>query len=167
MLFRSDSRKRRVLESSGAPADADYVPWDFERDPLPELPSRLTARGLDPGRPTLTIWEGVIPYLTEGAVAATLAAVRSWSAAGSRVMLHYIERRRIERRTIWHLFASGVGEPLRFGWEPGALPGWLGSHGFRLLSDRGDHDLAGELFPRDWADGFDGAGGRIALASPT
>ena len=80
-----------------------------------------------------------------------------------------IERRRIESRTIWHVISSRVGEPLRFGWEPSALREWLRSRGFELVSDRGDDELARELFPRRWVDplrGFHGAGGRIALARP-
>ncbi len=109
---------------------------------------------------------GVIPYLTEQAVEETLAAVRTFGSDGSRVMLHYIERRHIERRTIYHVIASRLGEPLRFGWERGALSGWLSARGFRLVSDRGDEELARALFTRRYSDTFDGAGGRIALARP-
>ena len=57
-----------------------------------------------------------------------------------------------------------MGEPLRFGWEPGSLPDWLGRRGFHLVSDRGDEDLARELFRREWT--LQGAGGRIAVARP-
>jgi methyltransferase (TIGR00027 family) len=163
----TQARKRRLLEAGSVHAIADYVPWDFERDPLGELPERLQMQGLDPQRPTLTIWEGVIPYLTERAVQDTLSAVRGFGSHGSQVVLHYIERDRIESRTIWHLFAARVGEPLRFGWEPAALPDWLRLHGFQLVSDRSDDDLAHELFTGPWvatARSFRGAGGRIAVA---
>jgi methyltransferase (TIGR00027 family) len=160
----TQARKRAILESVRVEANASYVPWHFERDPIGELPSKLKAQGLEPGRPTLTVWEGVIPYLTEGAVEATLSAVRAFSCDGSQVMLHYIERRRIESRTIWHVIASRMGEPLRFGWEPGSLPDWLRRRGFHLVSDRGDEDLARELFRREWT--LQGAGGRIAVARP-
>jgi methyltransferase (TIGR00027 family) len=163
----TQARKRAILESSGLEPNAHFVPWDFERDPLGQLPSTLRSQGLDPERPSLTIWEGVIPYLTEQAIAETLRAVRGFGSDGSRVVLHYIERRRIESRTIWHLAASRMGEPLRFGWEPSALQQWLSARGFALVSDRGDDDLARELFTRRWTDAFHGAGGRIALAKPT
>jgi O-methyltransferase involved in polyketide biosynthesis len=83
------------------------------------------------------------------------------------MVLHYIERSRIESRTIWHFASSRVGEPLRFGWEPSALPAWLRARGFELLSDRSDDELARELFAKQSVDTLQGAGGRIALARPT
>ena len=164
----TQARKREILESVRIEANTSYVPWDFERDSIDALPSTLKAEGLDAAQSTLTIWEGVIPYLTEGAVGATLSAVRAFGAERSQVMLHYIERRRIESRTIWHVAASRFGEPLRFGWDPAALPEWLRSRGFELVSDRDDDDLARELFPAGVASAvhFQGAGGRIAVATP-
>jgi len=81
-------------------------------------------------------------------------------------MLHYIEHHHIERHTILHVVATRVGEPMRFGWEASDLPGWLSRRGFELLSDHDDEALARVLFPPAWAEGFGGAGGRIAVARP-
>ncbi len=164
----TQERKRRILATAGVDAGAKLLPWDFERDPVAELPGRLVARGLEPARATLTIWEGVIPYLTESAVAATLSAVRALGSERSQVILHYIEKRRIESHTPWHFAATWFGEPLRFGWDPAELPGWLARRQFALESDRDDETLAAELFPQGWAGRFrfDGAGGRIAVARP-
>lgn len=165
----TQARKRAVLATLGVESGAAYLPWDFERDPLAELPARLAELGLDPTLPVLTIWEGVIPYLTEPAIEATLAALRSLGAEGSRVMLHYIERSRIEQRTFWHVAATRAGEPMRFGWEPSGLAGWLAARGYALIADRDDAALADALFPSRWqadARGFRGAGGRIAVARP-
>ncbi len=164
----TQANKGAILEAMRVEANASCVPWDLERDSIEELPSKLKAQGLDASQPTLTIWEGVIPYLTEDAVGATLSAVRAFGGERSQVVLHYIERRRIESRTIWHFAASRFGEPLRFGWNPAALPGWLRSRGFELVSDRDDDDLARELFPPGIAGAFhfQGAGGRIAVAAP-
>ena len=99
-------------------------------------------------------------------MAATLAAVRKLGSAHSRVVLHYIEHRRVHARTLLHAIASRVGEPMRFGWEPSALPDWLATRGFRLLSDEGDEALARRYFPARWSARFEGAGGHIALAQP-
>jgi methyltransferase (TIGR00027 family) len=163
----TQAHKRSLLATEPVGDAVAYVAWDFERDALDGLPARLAEQGLRPEAPTLTLWEGVIPYLSEAAVQATLQAVRSFGAPGSPVVLHYIERLRIESDTIWHRAARRVGEPLRFGWEPGALPQWLEPRGFELLEDRDDVALAAALLPGLWREdshAFRGAGGRIAVA---
>lgn len=160
----TQARKGALLDANHTPANASLLAWDFERDPLAELPSKLEERGLVPVEPTLTIWEGVIPYLTERAIEDTLAAVRRFGSKDSRVLLHYIERRNVEKRTAWHAAAASVGEPMRFGWEPSELPEWLNARGWELLGDRDDIALARELFGKAWT--FGGAGGRIAVAKP-
>lgn len=162
----TQQRKRSILGRERLASGAALVPWDFERDPVAGLAGALATQGLDRARPTLTIWEGVIPYLTEAAVESTLAAVRTFGGPGSRVVLHYIERRLVEGNTLWHLAARRVGEPLRFGWDPEALPGWLRSRGFELLEDRDDNALAREYFGGGWDGTFKGAGGRVAVAGP-
>jgi methyltransferase (TIGR00027 family) len=161
----TQAHKREVLSSAGIDSGAQFVAWDFERDSLTELPSALTSRGFDTTRPSLTIWEGVIPYLTETTVCATLAAVHTYGSAGSRVVLNYIQRRRVESRNFVRFVASRVGEPLRFGWEPAALPNWLEARGFQWLSDHSDTELAQQLFQAPWKNRFKGAGGRVALAA--
>ena len=161
----TQAHKREVLASNGIDSGAQFVAWDFERDSLAQLPSALMSRGFDPTRPSLTIWEGVIPYLTERAVSATLAAVHAYGTPGSRVVLNYIERRRIEGRNFVRFMASRVGEPLRVGWEPAALPDWLEARGFQWLSDHSDNELAQQLFQAPWRHRFEGAGGRIALVA--
>lgn len=150
-----------------------FVPWNFERDAMATLGARLAAVGHDPARPTLTIWEGVTMYLTEPAIADTVAAVRGWSAAaaGSRLCFSYVDRRQIDRpRLAARLVKSAVrlwGEPWRFGWEPRELPGWLAAHGYRLLDDE-DIDAAGhQLLPRRFAALLRKTGDRhIAVAAP-
>jgi methyltransferase (TIGR00027 family) len=160
----TQARKREALAgAAGAPA---YVAWDFERQEVAALPDALAAAGFDKTRPSLTILEGVIPYLTEPAVAATLAAVRAYAGPGSRVVLNYITRERIHRRTFFRWAAARAGEPLRFGWDPPALPGWLGAHDFVLDSDRADDELARALFGEPWSSKLKAAGGRIAVAHP-
>ena len=162
----TQARKRALIDARGLETRSTYVPWDFERDPLADLPASLENRGLDPARPTLTLSEGVVMYLTEPAVEATLAAVRAYSAPASQILIHYIERRLIHRRTVYHWVARRVGEPMQFGWDVAELPGWLAARGFDLVSDRGDEALARELFAPEWAESFGGAGGRIAVARP-
>jgi O-methyltransferase involved in polyketide biosynthesis len=115
--------------------------------------------------------------MIEGRPSQTAAFVAAWRALGDCLPeevrlchdpLGWSFSPRIESRTIWHFAASRFGEPLRFGWDPAALPDWLRSRGFELASDRDDDELARELFPAGVASTFrfQGAGGRIAVASP-
>ncbi len=67
------AKRARLARLPGYPADAAiYAPCDFERqDPV----DALCAAGLSPREPTLVIWEGVVPYLSEAAVRATATAL--------------------------------------------------------------------------------------------
>jgi methyltransferase (TIGR00027 family) len=149
-----------------------FVPWNFEHDAMSTLAARLAALGHDATRPTLTIWEGVTMYLTEPAIADTVAAVRGWSAAGSQLCFSYVDRRQLERPKLTTLMVKTAvrvwGEPWRFGWHPRELGGWLDAHGYRLVSDE-DVDAAGQrLLPRRFAALLRKTGDRhIAVAEPS
>ena len=67
------AKRERLARVSGYPVGAaTYAPCDFEReDPV----ERLIAAGLSPHEPTLVLWEGVVPYLTEAAVRATATSL--------------------------------------------------------------------------------------------
>jgi methyltransferase (TIGR00027 family) len=148
-----------------------FVPWDFEHDAMATLGERLAALGHERTRPTLTIWEGVTMYLTEAAIADTVAAVRGWSSSGSLLCFSYVERRQLERpRLATRLITATVrswGEPWRFGWAPEALPGWLAAHRLRLVSDEELGRAGRRLLPRRFAALLRRAGDRhIAVAEP-
>lgn len=147
----TQARKIALLaDTPGADTNVVRVAWDFEHDPMAALPDRLAALGHDRNSPTLTIWEGVTPYLTEGAIEATVKAVHALSAPGSPFALTYIPRDQVQGtrqgRLLRRLVALG-GEPIRFGWDPEELPAWMEARGFRVLSNRNDHELARELLP--------------------
>ena len=149
-----------------------FVPWNFERDAMSTLGAHLAALGHDATRPTLTVWEGVTMYLTEPAIADTVAAVRGWSAPGSQLCFSYVERRQIDRpKLTTRLVKTAVhvwGEPWRFGWDPHRLGRWLADHHYRLVSDE-DVDSAGQrLLPRRFAALLRKTGDRhIAVAEPS
>ncbi len=67
------AKRARLAALPGYPvAAATYAPCDFERqDPI----EALVAAGLAPREPTLVIWEGVVPYLTDAAVRATATSL--------------------------------------------------------------------------------------------
>jgi len=65
-----------------------FVPVDFETD---SLALRLGAAGHRPDVPTAWLWEGVVMYLSDASLRATLQSIASASAPGSVLLLHYNE----------------------------------------------------------------------------
>lgn len=162
--------KRDVLAGvTSASAAVRYLPWDFEQKPMTALSSALAALGHDSTRLTLTIWEGVTMYLRAPAIAASVAAIGSFSAPGSKLVFTYVDReQRIERpsmrgRALSRLVAS-VGEPFRFGWSPAALPAWLAARGFLLEEDVEDGELSVRHIPARHRHWVGPEGRRIAVA---
>src|SRR5262249_31926837 len=70
-----------------------FVAVDFERDALAD---RIAAAGHRPGEPTVWIWEGVVMYLRDEAVRATLAAIAARSAPGSTLVVQYNTRQGVD-----------------------------------------------------------------------
>jgi methyltransferase (TIGR00027 family) len=143
--------KKRAVLAPDVGARTEYVAWNFEEQPMRELGAALADQGHDARRPTLTIWEGVTMYLRPEAIDATLAAVRGFSAPGSRLVFNYMTRDRVEHpRLVDRVTASAAavgGEPFRFGFDPGELRAWLAARGFRLDRDASMTELARELLP--------------------
>jgi methyltransferase (TIGR00027 family) len=162
----TQGHKRRVL--AAAPASVRYVSWDFEARPMRELPSALAAAGHDAARPSLTIWEGVTMYLTPDAIDASVRAVRAYSGTGSQLAITYFTRDMLEKpsaiRTMMSVVVAQAGEPFRFGWHPGELPGWLAARGFALDRDLSIGEEARRLLPPKEARWVPDRGQRIALA---
>ncbi len=160
--------KRAVLDELHAASPARYLTWNFEAQPLAELPGALAELGLDLAAPVLTIWEGVTMYLTEDAIAASLRAIRAWSAPASQLALTYFAKAELERpslasRGIAKLVARH-GEPFRWGSSPEALAPFLAEHGFTVDIDRSINVAAHELLPARLAT-FVRGGSRYAVAS--
>ncbi|WP_232525676.1 class I SAM-dependent methyltransferase [Mycobacterium intracellulare] len=69
----TQAHKRPVVERLLAPRHSCRIHWvacDLERNALREA---LLAAGFDPKQPALVVWLGVTPYLTRGAIDATIA----------------------------------------------------------------------------------------------
>lgn len=111
-------KRDRLVEVAGYPLDAaTFVGCDFERE---DFLTALSVAGFDSGAPAVFVWEGVVYYLTEVAVRATLARLASCHPE-SRVFFDYIGKRFVagdvsdpkdlEARDR----VAEMGEPLRFG----------------------------------------------------
>jgi len=147
----TQAKKRALMEREQARARVVFVPWDFEREPLERLRARLGLDGHDARAATMTISEGVLPYLTDEAVEATFAAVARYSGPGSLFTFTYFDRALLSERSG---DARGVriavrlmGEPFRHGFDPGALPRWLDERGFVLARDETTNVLAARMLP--------------------
>ncbi len=131
-------KRHRLAEAGIAiPESLTYAPVDFEREDLAE---RLAAAGLDPAVRTVFSWLGVTPYLTEGAIAATLAQIAA-HPGGAEVVFDYSEPRDAidpELRALHEERAARVaalGEPFLSHFVPQTLHEQLRAHGFTEIDD--------------------------------
>jgi methyltransferase (TIGR00027 family) len=146
--------KKRALMGGATPlGNVSYVPWDFERDPLDRLHSRLGLEGHDAQAPTMTILEGVLAYLTEEAIGSTFRGIARYSARGSPLAFTYLERALFDemKKAGGRKVLRWLGEPFRSGFDPESLPGWLEEQGFALERDESAAGIAARLLGTDIA----------------
>ncbi len=112
-------KRARIEALDGYPRDAAaYVPCDFEAQ---DFVAELRAHDFDAHRPAVFLWEGVVYYLTEPAVRATLARVAEACHPESRIFFDYLGKRFVQGE-VGDPFdreararVAQMGEPLRFG----------------------------------------------------
>ena len=105
----------RLQGAKGYPTDAaQYVTCDFETEDFVE---RLDAAGFRTADPAFVVWEGVTPYLSEGAVRATLRRITGGLAAESVLVFDHL-RKKIVRGDVRDAadlesrdFVADLGEP--------------------------------------------------------
>jgi methyltransferase (TIGR00027 family) len=162
----TQARKREVIGDA-----ATLVAWNFEVDPLRDLPARLASVGYDLAAPGCVLWEGVTMYLSEGAIDESLAMMRSLLAPGSTLAFTYFTRALIDRPTAatWFVrhFVARRKEPWIFGWEPSELPAWLAARGFTLESDDETWRLGKRYLPSGYSRWQEFAERHIATARRT
>lgn len=128
-----------------------FVPVDFAVD---DLGAALASAGHQASHPTTWILEGVIPYLTEAAAAATVAILAGRSAPGSRLVVSY--QTGSPRASLGRLLARGLlfvagrgdpmaNEPRRSSWSTGSVRAVLTDAGLQLTNDLHLPTLAREL----------------------
>lgn len=97
---------------------ATYVACDFETD---DIVDRLVEAGFRRDAPALILWEGVVPYLSEPAIRATLRRITVACERRSVLVFDYVMRRIAEGKDIREDDAKNIellgtlGEPVRFG----------------------------------------------------
>lgn len=161
--------KLAVLARLGKDSPSRHLRWNFEADPLAELPKALSALGHDPNAPTLTLWEGVTMYLTAEALDASVRMIADYSAPGSRLAMTYLHSRRLAEPT-WSTRAiaavvARAGEPWRSGFDPDELHDWMKARGFGVARDESTADAAARLLPKAYARRVADSTRRVALVA--
>ena len=141
--------KRQKLAAAGfaEPETAVFVPVDFEHQCLG---NELANAGYDAHAPAFFAWLGVVPYLTQKAIAATLAFIAR--IPGSQVVFDYTEplQRRDETVRAKHqqqaARVASIGEPWISFFDPGELAEMLRGLGFDDLEDLTGSDIATRYF---------------------
>lgn len=148
--------KRRALADNAIaiPSSVVYAPVDFERETVEQ---GLSAAGFARHAPAFFSWLGVTWYLTDDAIASTLAFVASTPARGGIAFDYGISResQSFAGRLAYEAIGDRVamaGEPFRTLFDPAALRSQLASLGFREVIDLG----MGELNDRYFANRSDG-----------
>ncbi|HEY2242567.1 MAG TPA: SAM-dependent methyltransferase [Streptosporangiaceae bacterium] len=149
--------KRDRLASAGlrAGGEVEFAAVDLAGG---SLDAALTRAGLDPSRPALVSWLGVIMYLDRDAVTGTLAAL-SRCAPGTELVAEYLvpdDLQDDQGRTYTRLVAPAAaeqGEPWRTFLSPEDMSALLAEHGFAPLADVSQREVAGREL-RDRTDGL-------------
>ena len=163
----AEKRRRLAAAAIAAPAHVVYAACDFETE---SLAGALRAGGFDPGRPSFFLWLGVVPYLTEPAIFATLAFIGKLPGGGE-VVFDYSNPAATIAEGGWRrgheivkARAAAAGEPLQTFFATPALHEKLRELGFRSIEDLGPNEIAARFFPERAAPLREN-GGHIALAA--
>jgi methyltransferase (TIGR00027 family) len=162
----TEKRRRLAAADIAAPAHLTYAPCDFERA---ELGEALTSAGFDPSRRSFFMWLGVVVYLTESAVFATLEFIAKLSG-GAEVVFDYSNPIESigdpQAREAFKALAERVaalGETLQTSFVTPALHEKLRALGFTKIEDLGPHEMAARFFPEE-APRANANGGHVVLA---
>jgi methyltransferase (TIGR00027 family) len=138
-------RQKRACASDLAPLAGahHFVAVDFERD---DLGARLRNTAFDPVAPSVFVWEGVMMYLSDPAIDATLHAVVSSMAGGSLLVASYYDASGASGPPSYATasLAALLGEPFRTRFSPSEAARRLGEHGLFVEADSGRDDWARE-----------------------
>lgn len=159
-------RERLAAGDIVAPASLTFAPIDFETQTLADA---LQSAGFDAQAPAFFTWLGVVPYLREEAIFATLGFVGGLPGK-AEIVFDYGEpahRRTPEQQAAFEKRAAQVaalGEPWLSFFEPEALSAKLRTLCFTAVEDWDLAALGRRFWPANAAAAA-GAGGHVLKAS--
>jgi methyltransferase (TIGR00027 family) len=143
-------RERLAQAAIALPQALRFVPLDFEHETLGD---GLGGAGFDPAQQTFFTWLGVVPYLTEPAVFATLGYIAGLPG-GAHVVFDYVNPTasiaEAPSRAAHEALAARVaalGETLQCRFDTEELHARLAKLGFRDIEDLGPGQIAERFFP--------------------
>ena len=126
-----------------------YVPLDLEKQNLPE---QLEKSGYSPSKKTLFIMEGLVCYINENTVKATLSFIVNNSGRGSCALFDYFPESLVDGTCPQEVGknmrarATEYGEPFRFGIREGTVTAFLEDQGFSHIHSVNCTDLKNTYF---------------------
>ena len=147
----TQAEKRRRLAAAGIamPAHLTFAPCDFEHA---ELGDSLRAVGFNPNRRAFLLWLGVVPYLTEKAIFATLGFIAK--LPDGEVVFDYAnpvetiaDPAMREAHNNLSERVAAAGEAFQSYFETPALHEKLRALGFPEIEDLGPNEIAARFFP--------------------
>jgi len=162
-------KRDRLAEAAIAvPPTLYFVPVDFERQTLSD---GLSAAAFDPLEPTFFTWLGVVPYLSDAAVFATLGFIAGLPGR-AHVVFDYVNPAASmatpERRAAHQALAERVaalGESLQCHFDSELLDARLKMIGLRKIEDFGPREIAARFYPG--RPPFSGGGGAHVMHATT
>jgi methyltransferase (TIGR00027 family) len=146
-----DWKRRRLADAAITPPPAlTFVPLDFERE---TLGAGLGRAGFDPNQRTFFTWLGVVPYLTERSVLATLRYLAGLPG-GADVVFDYAtapssaaEAERAADHAALAARVASAGEPFKSHFSTEQLLATLDRLGFSDVEDWGPVQIRARYFP--------------------
>jgi methyltransferase (TIGR00027 family) len=147
-----EEKRQLVARLAQAQADLDdthitYVPCSFGEN---ELRTELRAAGFDPSVPSVWVWSGVVHYLTDAAVRATVTDLKHLSAPGSRLFFDFILLEAYEKPSDYGFAETkkrfdSFGEVMSFGFRRGTdhVREWLQAQGIGFVRSYTNEDMIG------------------------
>jgi len=133
------------------PSHVEYVGVDFERESLAD---GLRRSGFSRESLSLFAWMGVIPYLSEESITATLRDLAANAPSGSELVFDTLDRAVFgegrEKLVGRKMFAATekLGEPLITGYDVSELDGLLAGAGLSLVEVKSPAEFTDQWFTR-------------------
>jgi methyltransferase (TIGR00027 family) len=142
------------------PAHLHFVPIDFSKDGIAEA---LKKSQYDPGKLSYFSWLGVVYYLANDVVLDLLHAIAGIASPGSLMVFDYPENESLdpgkvsEKMRLTREIVRNAGEPMKGGFDPVELSGYLEKSGWLLRENLSPADIE-ELYFKGRDDGYHATG---------